>query len=335
VQPSSAATSEAEALRRAVGCAYAVLRERDPGRQRLLIAADVLALLDASVVRVHAPVMDGEWRTVGDEPVVLPAPAEQMEAALLPRALAAGRSLLSTHPSLDPALAGIAEACAAARLTVHLLLVRAEQTTLAALAVHWLGRERPPFEQRIGFYNFLDTVAAALAVSQDRERRQEEVDRLRRRAYSDALTGLPNAQALEDELHRHNDTHPFSLLALDFDGMREANNALGYEAGGNVLIRLVGQTLSALAQPSEYPARMHTAGDEFVVLLPGLEATEAQHRAEDIEAALDALAVPPTHARFYHGASVGAATRDDEETPGQVLGRAVQAMRARKVSRGR
>jgi GGDEF domain-containing protein len=123
-------------------------------------------------------------------------------------------------------------------------------------------------------------------------------------------------------------------MALDFDGMREANAAFSsYEAGGDVLIHAVGQALPRLVGASGFAARLHTAGDEFAVLLPGADADTAGRLATALEASLDALEVPPTHRSVYHGASVGWATRSDGESPGQALGRAIAAMQERKAER--
>jgi diguanylate cyclase (GGDEF)-like protein len=321
------------AFRRAVGCAFAVLRERDPERQRALIAFDTSDLLDASVVREFAPTPVGGWQLTDDQTTALPPLAEQMETELLPRALAAGHSLISSHPNLDPTLARLARACRKARITTHMLVLRSDQKIFGALAVHWIGCERPPLEYRVAFYYYWDTVGLAVAVAEERQRVEAELARLGRRAFSDTLTGLPNTLALEDELQRHADTYPFSAIALDFDGMREANTAFGYTAGGDVLIRLVGQALAQLAHNDEFPARLYTAGDEFVVLLPAADAERARTRADEIEAALDALATPETHKGLYHGASVGYAVRQSGETPGQTLGLAIEAMRKRKLAR--
>jgi diguanylate cyclase (GGDEF)-like protein len=321
------------AFRRAVGCAFAVLRERDPERQRALIAFDTSALLDASVVREFAPTPVGAWQLASDQATALPALAEQMESELLPRALTAGHSLVSSHPNLDPTLARLARACRKAKITTHMLVLRSDQKTFGTLAVHWIGSERPPLEYRIAFYYYWDTVGLAVAVAEERQRVEAELARLGRRAFWDPLTGLPNTLALEDELQRHAGTYPFAAIVLDFDGMREANTAFGYTAGGDVLIRLVGQALAQLAHPEEFPARLYTAGDEFVLLLPGAEAERARARADEIEAALDALAAPETHEGLYHGASVGYAARQRGETPGQTLGLAIEAMRKRKLAR--
>ncbi len=313
-----------------------VLRERDLALLRLTVLRDVRELLDATVVSAYEPdAQGGELRLVaGSDAVAIPALAAEMEAELLPRALAAGRSLLSTHPLLDPALAGLAGRCHAEEITTWLLLLRAHQQTLSAFGVHWLGRERPHYEQRAGFYNYMDTVGLAVATARERERVEAELDGLRQRTFSDKLTGLPNEHALDEELARHQTTTPFSALVLDFDGLREANTHFNsYELGGDVLIHAVGQALAGLARGDEFAARMHTAGDEFALLLPGIAEEDARGRAAEVEAVLDALVVPETHRRLYLGASVGWATRNPDETPGQVLGRAVVTMRERKETR--
>ncbi len=98
---------------------------------------------------------------------------------------------------------------------------------------------------------------------------EAELAELRERAYRDRLTGLPNGLALEEKLRTHEDTMPFSVLALDFDGMREANNLFkSYRKGGDVLIAAVGRALAGLVSNGEFVAREHTAGDEFAVLIP-------------------------------------------------------------------
>jgi diguanylate cyclase (GGDEF)-like protein len=324
----------AGALQRAVSRAYVVLRERDPSRQRALICADVLDLLEASAVRPFE-LVGGQWQVVaGEGSPPLPALAEEMEGALLPRALAQNKSLLSSHPRLDPALADLARRCRAAEITTHLSLVRAGEETHGAYATHWIGRQRPPYDQRVGFYYYWDTIGIAAATANERVRLEIEFDRLRQRAFWDRLTGLPNALALEDELHSHDQTLPLGVLALDFDGLREANAAFGFVEGGDVLIRSVGQGLRTLVHPREFPARMHTAGDEFAVLLPGAGEDAARTRAAEIESGLDHLDVPETHRAIYRGASVGWAARLGlEETPGQTLGRAIETMRACKSER--
>ncbi|MGO9973777.1 MAG: GGDEF domain-containing protein [Solirubrobacteraceae bacterium] len=168
----------------------------------------------------------------------------------------------------------------------------------------------------------------------ERARIEAELAELHERAYRDRLTGLPNGLALEEELRAHEDTRPFSVLVLDFDGMREANNVFkSYRRGGDVLIAAVGRALGGLLTDGEFAARQYTAGDEFAILIPGADAEAAARRAGEVEDLLDMLDVPPAYKQIYRGASVGHATRRPGETPGQALGRAVAVMQERKSER--
>jgi diguanylate cyclase (GGDEF)-like protein len=323
--------SETAALRGALARAYEVLRERDLERQLALVTSHLEELLDASAVRIMRRREEG-W-TAPEERDELPASARAMEAALLPRALAAGRSLLSSHPALDEDIAGLSAACRADGCIIHVLLVRAHQATQAVFAVHWVGRDRPEFDRRLAFYYYWDLIGLAVAAAGEQRRIDGELAELRRSAYTDLLTGLPNALAFERQLREHGETEPLSIVVLDFDGMREANAALGWVAGGDALIRAVGEGLAQMAQPGEVPARLHTAGDEFALLLPGVGQLDASLRAAAIEVGLDALSLSEELQAVYKGASVGHATRRAGETSGQALGRAVAAMRDRKEQR--
>jgi GGDEF domain-containing protein len=115
--------------------------------------------------------------------------------------------------------------------------------------------------------------------------------------------------------------------------LRAANSAFGYAQGGDALIKTVGEALPGLADAGELPFRMHTAGDEFALLLPGRDALTAERRRAELETALSTLPVPQRFATIYQGASVGYATRRDGETPGQTLGRGIESMRSRKADR--
>ena len=99
---------------------------------------------------------------------------------------------------------------------------------------------------------------------------------------------------------------------LDFDGLRAANAAFAndYARGGDVLIVAVARALERFAAPGEFPARLHTRGDEFCLLLPGSDDATTQARGRALEALLDDLDVPESHRQVYRGASVGAAVRE-------------------------
>jgi diguanylate cyclase (GGDEF)-like protein len=334
---SSPVAAERERLRASATRSFQVLREQDSERLRRRILVDIEELLDASAARVLEMGADGGLHvgdSVGDER--LPTSALAMEAALLPRALTAEKSMVSNDWHrfyFDSVLCDLAADCERDGVVMRVFLVRAYEQTHGAIGVHWVGREPPSLDGMREFYTYLENAALAFALSNERRRIEAASAELREKAYRDTLTGLPNMLALEEQLEAYSDTLPFSALVLDFDGMREANNMLGYTEGGDVLIETVGRALDELAGPREFVARLHTAGDEFAVLLPEADADHARVRAETIEHALDTLEVPASHSEVYKGASVGWATRQPDETPGQTLGRATAAMRERKTRR--
>jgi diguanylate cyclase (GGDEF)-like protein len=331
----TAPVSEAGFLLTASNAAYGVLHETDGQRQRSMIVEHIRDFLDASVVRGYdlGP-DDGAVEARGAGGAEPPALALEMERELLRRALAREQSLISNHPRLDPELSQLAQRCRAEQIVTHVVLARAHGRTQGVFAIHWIGCGLPPYERRAGFYSYLSSVALAIAATRERASAERELAALNARLLLDPLTDLPNGTALEQRLHEHADTTPMSVVAVDFDGMRDANNTFNsYELGGDVLIRAIGAALPAITSGAEFVARLHRAGDEFGVLLPHADEAAAIRRAREIEAALDALEVPASHRSVYHGASAAAATRRDGETLDEVLARAIAAMHRRKAER--
>lgn len=95
----------------------------------------------------------------------------------------------------------------------------------------------------------------------------ERLGKVQDEAVSDALTGLANRRALEDEGPRRlADGKPSSLLLIDVDLFKQINDSLGHEIGDSVLARTA--AVLAAAKGSDGMA-VRLGGDEFVLLLPG------------------------------------------------------------------
>ena len=117
----------------------------------------------------------------------------------------------------------------------------------------------------------------------DRKRAAQEIERL---AFYDALTSLPNRRLLLDRLQRlvlsgQRTRQHGALLFIDLDNFKDLNDTLGHDMGDQLLIQ-VSTRLSASVRECDTVARF--GGDEFVVLLEGLDAEQpaASRQAEAV-----------------------------------------------------
>jgi diguanylate cyclase (GGDEF)-like protein len=108
-------------------------------------------------------------------------------------------------------------------------------------------------------------------------------------SHFDNLTGLPNRRFFIERLEEviadaRTQRFNIAVLALDVDRLRIVNGSLGHRAGDTVLETIASRLQKRLG-PHETVAR--SAGDEFLVLLPGLSwPTEVEIVARKLLAAI-------------------------------------------------
>lgn len=112
---------------------------------------------------------------------------------------------------------------------------------------------------------------------------------------TDPLTGLANRRHFgehqADELRRAQRLgYPVSLLMLDVDFFKAFNDRYGHAEGDACLIQLVRVLNDRFKRAGELAARW--GGEEFTVLLPGMNLDAAQHAAEALAMAIYDLHIP-------------------------------------------
>src|SRR3954447_19172835 len=107
---------------------------------------------------------------------------------------------------------------------------------------------------------------------------------LRRQAYEDPLTHLPNRRYAEARLDGLLSAGSAPALAVvDVDRFKSINDAVGHP-GGDAVLRAVGQLLVDGCRDTDEVCRW--AGDEFVILLPDTTAEQAERALERIRRAI-------------------------------------------------
>ncbi len=172
----------------------------------------------------------------------------------------------------------------------------------------------------------------AALVAYMRARADRLNDQLELAAQTDALTGLRNRRAFDPELERllrtaAADGTALSVVMFDIDHFKRFNDRHGHIVGDEALRRMAA-VLVDQCRPVDLVARF--GGEEFAVVLPGVEAVGARSLTERVAWA---LGVEPVERDLRITTSAGVSTLDPHahhETIVALLTRADQALYAAK-----
>ncbi len=139
---------------------------------------------------------------------------------------------------------------------------------------------------------------------------RRQIEDLRQVAGTDVLTGLRNrrgfAAPAEDAFAQARGGRcRVAVLVVDIDHFKRVNDRHGHDAG-DAVIRHVGALLADAVREADTVARF--GGEEFVVLLVGLGASEAVQIAERLCAAARAAEIAPAGSAIPVTVSIGVAT---------------------------
>jgi diguanylate cyclase (GGDEF)-like protein/PAS domain S-box-containing protein len=134
--------------------------------------------------------------------------------------------------------------------------------------------------------------------------------RLRQQADGDALTGAMNRRRFEEVLsgsiasaRRNGGTS--ALLFIDLDGFKAVNDNHGHQAGDDIL-KAVAQALASHVRATDSVARH--GGDEFVVLLDGVDEHQATQVIDQLLMAIRRIEIKTDDAIVRIDASIGLAS---------------------------
>ncbi|WP_292433106.1 EAL domain-containing protein [Methylobacter sp.] len=142
----------------------------------------------------------------------------------------------------------------------------------------WLRKSKVPLQ------NDVNEIIGVLGVYEDITEKKFTEERIHYLANFDSLTGLPNRTQLNDHLKyalslaKRSNGH-LALIFLDLDHFKDINDTLGHSIGDAVLIELA-KRLPMILRTEDTVTRL--GGDEFILLLPGVDAIGAGHVAQKL-----------------------------------------------------
>jgi diguanylate cyclase (GGDEF)-like protein len=170
-------------------------------------------------------------------------------------------------------------------------------------------------------------IAERIKAEQELKRSKEKYRDL---SIHDGLTGFYNTRYLYNAMETliaesQREEKKFSLIFLDIDNFKRVVDTHGHLNGSQALVE-VAHTIDQCLESPAYGVAY--GGDEFVVVLPGLDHNQALEKARQIRASmLETIYLPSVNNGVHLQASFGVATYpDDAADIKSILAKADQAM---------
>ena len=118
---------------------------------------------------------------------------------------------------------------------------------------------------------------------------KNQLEKSREEAFHDALTGMLNRRAFDQEITHHlNTQEPFALIILDIDRFKNINDGFGHVFGDQVL-KAIARRVKDSCKSGERPFRI--GGEEMAIILPGRTLPVARQFAEALRRAVEKISV--------------------------------------------
>lgn len=189
-----------------------------------------------------------------------------------------------------------------------------------------IAGERKVFEMRLVKAREKEVIGFTRDITAERMY-QEKIEYL---SYHDQLTGLYNRRFFEAELSRLDVARnlPLCIIMADVNGLKLINDSFGHKMGDQLLVK-VGEVLQEACRADEIISRI--GGDEFVILIPGMESGEAEQLVKRITGICEDEKVGSLDLSISFGWEV---KRLEEEDIHEVFNRAEDYMYKKKLFEG-
>ncbi|HEX5474231.1 MAG TPA: HD domain-containing phosphohydrolase [Vicinamibacterales bacterium] len=164
-------------------------------------------------------------------------------------------------------------------------------------------------------------------------------DQTKEDSLTDALTGLPNTRFLFMHLNRElaraeRLKSELAVLVMDLDNFKEINDNHGHHVGDRALCDVANVLRNAIRP---YDICVRYAGDEFIVVLTGCGAQEAENKRQELQASVDRVRFEARPGRQLPlGVSIGTAIfPEDGESYEMLIATADNRMYQDKAARKR
>ncbi|HVP10402.1 MAG TPA: diguanylate cyclase [Phycisphaerae bacterium] len=176
-------------------------------------------------------------------------------------------------------------------------------------------------------------------IAAETQRISRELRRIQREAWQDPLTGISNRRMLDEKFPKifaaqRNARHDMSVVMIDLDHFKAANDALGH-AVGDAVLQFVGELLRECLRADDFAVRY--GGDEFLLILPGVSADNAMRLINRIIAMFvqRAKMIARIEPAPTMSAGVASIRQNRPATPGDLIEAADEALYAAKNRGGK